>query len=153
MIQQSAGMDNPMEMPVSAVFDTTGQKLLNGIANIELLCSGITFKPVFSTALVSLLPKIARFINKPAVGSAVITLLSEASLSSPLSVSHTSCLANAVVCHLIATMESEDDNHKITTAGRCSTILNQLAKSSSGHTIILRLLIEAVFRPEWAHVF
>ena len=144
---------NTLELPVAGVLAKSGLSLANGISNIQLLSSGSTLRAPLCEAISSLLPKFAQLINLPGTGPCVIKLLSKISLSQPLSFAHTSCLAHAVTCHLMATLDSEDITKKVINAGHCGRLLSQLSSSSCGHGLITRLIVEAVFRPEWAYIF
>ena len=58
------------------------------------------------------------------------------------------------MCHLMATLATSVDRmSKLATSGNCALILNQLVVTTCGHGIVLRLIIESIFRPEWAHIF
>lgn len=151
-IMREVGSDTLLQ-PIAAVLAQSGSNLLNGIANIQLLSSGHTLKAAISEAVLSLLPKLTQQINLPNTGSSVIKLLSKISLSQPISFANTSCVANAVTCHLMAALDCEDAAQKMTSAGHCGRLLSQLSSSSCGHGLVMRLIVEAVFRPEWAHIF
>ncbi|KAA0184187.1 hypothetical protein HAZT_HAZT005857 [Hyalella azteca] len=153
LIREPQAGSNPLERPLSIVLSKSGPSLLNALANVHLLSSGHTLKSPLSDAVMSLLPQLAQFINLPEIGDSVVKLLSKITLSQPISLRNTSCLANAITCYLMATLDMQDVTRKVACAGHCGRLLSQLSSSSCGHGLITRLIVEAVFRPEWAHIF
>ncbi|KAF2346685.1 Integrator complex subunit 5 N-terminal [Trinorchestia longiramus] len=153
LIREPQAGCNPLERPLAIVLAKSGPSLLNALANVHMLSSAHTLKSPLSDAVMSLLPQLAQFINVPEVGDSVIKLLSKVTLSQPISLRNTSCLANAITCYLMATLGLRDVSKKVTCAGYCGRLLSQLSSSSCGHGLITRLIVEAVFRPEWAYIF
>ena len=139
--------------PLAEVVSKSGKGLSNAFATIELLSSGVSLRAPLSYAISSIVPTFAQLINVPEVGSSVVKLLSKISLTQPLSLSHTSCLAHAVTCHLMNALQLPDSSEKISVVGHCDRLLSQLSKSSCGQGLVTRLIVEAVFRQEWAHIF
>lgn len=153
LVREPQAGGNPLERPLANLFTKSGPNLLNALANVQLLSSGHALKSPLSEAVMSLLPNLAQFINLPTVGDSIIKLLSKITLRQPISLSNTSCLANAITCYLMTTLDLSDVSKKVTCAGHCGRLLSQLSSSSCGHGLITRLIVEAVFRREWAHIF
>lgn len=144
---------NALERPLADVLTKSGPTLVNAIANVQLLSSGHTLRAPLCDAVSSLLPNLAQLINLPLAGPSVIKLLAKVSLSQPINLANTSSLAHAVTCHLMTALDSEEVEPKVVTAGFCGKLLSQLSSSSCGHGLVTRLIVEAVFRPEWARIF
>jgi len=89
----------------------------------------------------------------PGVGDSVIKLLCKINLKHPLSLAHTSNLSHAVVCRFMTALEMANPSEKKSVAGECMRLLTQLSTSGCGQGLVTRLLVEAVFRSEWAHIF
>lgn len=109
--------------------------------------------PALTEALLISVPLLAEFINNPVHGTAAVQVLCQLPLKKPVSVGHVLRLSHAVIFYFFSCLHESDITKKICGVGRCQRILSQLAQSSLALNLIIRLLVEGVFRPECAYLF
>lgn len=128
---------------------------LNNLEN--LLCQGHKERshihPVLTEALLRNVSQLAELINNPNLGSAAVRVLCQLPLEKPIPVSHVLCLSHAIIFYFFSSLHDQNLSKKISCVGRCQRVLAQLSRSSLTLNLIIRLLVEGVFRPEYAHLF
>ncbi|KAK3885240.1 hypothetical protein Pcinc_010514 [Petrolisthes cinctipes] len=106
-----------------------------------------------TNALLTNVPLLAELINDPVLGTASVTILSQLPLKKPIPVGHVLCLSHAVIFYFFSSLHETNTISKVSGVGKCQLVLSHLSHSSLGLNLIIRLLVEGVFRPECAYLF
>lgn len=138
--------------------DVKLNSILNAVKKLEALHVGARENSSYITksltnALLSNINHLSKLVNVPEIGYSVLELLSHMPLEKPLSLSHLMSLGHAVVYHFFSSLKNVTLEKKLKSANLCNKILLQLSHSTLAHSIFVRLLFEASFRPEWSYLF
>ncbi|XP_064078936.1 integrator complex subunit 5-like [Macrobrachium nipponense] len=150
----------PLSVALSGAFqpNTGGPTLLLALNNLEnLLCQGHKERshiyPALTEALLINISQLSELINNPIIGTAAVRVLCQLPIEKPISVSHVLHLSHAIVFYFFSSLHEVSLSKKISSIGRCQRILAQLSRSSLALNLIIRLLVEGVFRPEYSYLF
>ena len=151
---------SPLSVALSGAFQPSigGASLLLALNNLEnLLWQGQKERshiyPVVTEALLSNISQLTELVNNPVIGTAAVRVLCQLPLEKPISVNHVVYLSHAIVFYFFNCLHETSLSKKISSVGRCQRILAHLSRSSLALNLIIRLLVEGVFRPEYAHLF
>ncbi|XP_063590002.1 integrator complex subunit 5-like [Penaeus indicus] len=152
------------ESPLSTALEATLQlqngssAILTALNSLETLLSEghkerTHIHATLTQALLLNIPHLSELVNHPKVGTAAVQVLCQLPLEKPLPVSHVMSLSHAIVFYFFSNLHEKNVTKKATAVGRCQRVLGQLAHCSLAQNLIIRLLVEGVFRPECAHLF
>ncbi|XP_053645141.2 integrator complex subunit 5 isoform X1 [Cherax quadricarinatus] len=152
--------DSPLSTAIAGALQpqTGSSTILTSLISLEtMLCRGrkerLHIHPSLTEAILTNIPLLAELINNLALGTAAVQVLCQLPLKRPIPVGHTLGLSHAIIFYFFSSLHESNVTKKICNIGRCQRVLSQLAHSSLALNLIIRLLVEGVFRPECAHLF
>ncbi|KAG7174335.1 integrator complex subunit 5-like [Homarus americanus] len=152
--------DSPLSTALAgALQPQTGSATIHASLNsLETLLSRsrkerLHIHPTLTEAILINIPLLAELVNDPALGTAAVQVLCQLPLKKPIPVGHVLCLSHAIIFFLFSSLHESSIIKKICNVGMCQCVLSQLAHSSLALNLIIRLLVEGVFRPECSRLF